>query len=79
MAFQLCRRAIATRFPSRSALLKRVWHCSRLIGQVVNRACCLDRKGSLKRVSRLLARSFSNALPWRMPSGFLILFLGVCL
>ena len=30
------RRAIATRFPSRSALFKQVWHCSRLIGQVVN-------------------------------------------
>ena len=35
-AFRHRRRAIATRFPSRSALLKRVWHCSRLIGQVVN-------------------------------------------
>ena len=32
------RRAIATRFPSRSALFKQVWHCSRLIGQVVNGA-----------------------------------------
>ena len=36
--FRHRRWAFATRFPSRSALFKRVRHCSRLIGQVVNRA-----------------------------------------
>ena len=47
MTLRHSRRAIATRFPSCSALFKRVWHCSRLIGQVVNWAYNLDHSASI--------------------------------